>query len=80
MPEYDNRNTIAIFKNDKKGNENAPSMTGRMFDENGKEWRVALWTKVSKNGTKYLQGKVNEPMHNDQPQPAGFDLDSEVPF
>lgn len=58
--QYDNTDTIVIFKNDKKGNEKAPDYTGKLFDADGKERRVALWLRDGKSGNKFMSGKVED--------------------
>ena len=47
--EYDNRNTGVLFEADKKGPK-SPDLTGTWTDSNGKEFSLAAWKKVSKNG------------------------------
>lgn len=50
--EYDNRNTGVLFSADKKS-EKSPDMTGTWTDENGKEFHLAAWKKVSKGGREF---------------------------
>jgi hypothetical protein len=54
---YDDNNKIAIFKNDKKGNEKAPDYRGTTTIEN-KKYKVALWKRKSKTGTDYISGTI----------------------
>ena len=59
MSEYDNTNRIAVFKNDKQGNEKRPDYTGSLNVE-GRDLDVSLWIRTSKNGVEYLSGLVSE--------------------
>ena len=53
-------NTGAIFKNDKKTNENQPDYKGKV-NVNGKEMEVALWLKTSAKGIKFFSASFSEP-------------------
>ena len=59
MPQqFDNRNTIILFKNDREQNDNKPSFKGKLFVDEV-QYEVALWTKTSqKNGNKFLAGTI----------------------
>ena len=59
MSNYDNKNSFVLFKNDKQGNEKAPDYTGKLEDENGKQWRIAAWIKEGQKG-KFMSGKISE--------------------
>jgi len=50
--------TGVLFKNDKKTSANQPDMTGTAM-VNGKEMRVAAWSKEA-NGKKFLSLKLSE--------------------
>lgn len=57
---YDNTNTGAIFKNDKKS-DNAPDYKGTI-NIDGVDKDIALWIKTSKDGSKqYFSAKISEP-------------------
>ena len=58
--EYDNTNTIIVFKNDKDGNDKKPDYKGKV-NVDGVEKEVALWIGKTKNGNEMLKGKVQEP-------------------
>lgn len=76
MPEYDDTNTIVLFKNDQDGNENRPVLKGKVNIE-GTEYEVALWSRTAKaSGNKFWSGKVEQ--KDAQPVAAGTDED--VPF
>ena len=51
---------IAVFKNDKQGNENRPDYTGNGLDLDGNEIRIALWLKDGRNG-KFMAGNIQRP-------------------
>jgi uncharacterized protein (DUF736 family) len=55
MPQYEKRdNSGALFKNDKKGdNEKAPDYKGQGTIDGGDYW-FAGWRKTSEKGTQYL--------------------------
>ncbi len=84
MTEYDNTNTIAIFRNDKGGNPKRPDYRATI-NIDGVEYKAPLWVRESKrDGTKFLSGpielaedKVNQRAPND---PIELDADSEMPF
>ena len=57
MSEYDNTNTVVLFKNE-SDNEKAPVLTGKVNIE-GTEYPIALWTRTStRSGEKFWSGKV----------------------
>lgn len=49
MPDYDNTNRGAIFKNDRKEKETHPDRTGTLNVE-GKEYWINGWLKEGKSG------------------------------
>lgn len=59
---YDNTNTGAIFKNDKKA-DNHPDYKGKI-NVKGEEFDIALWVKDGKNG-KFFSAKISEPYKKD---------------
>lgn len=52
--EYDNSLTGAMFINEKKKSDKHPDFQGTMTDENGKEFWISGWKKVSKSGVKFI--------------------------
>jgi len=80
MSDYDNSNSGALFRNDKKGNEKAPDYKGNI-NVDGVEKQLAAWIRTSKKGTKYMSLAVSEPY---QPKEAetllSEDLDENIPF
>lgn len=58
--EYDNKDTGALFKNDKKGNDKAPDYTGDYETETGKKRRIAAWLKTSQGGKPYMSLKFED--------------------
>jgi hypothetical protein len=71
--EYDNTNSGAIFKNDKKTADNQPDYRGKI-DVDGVEKQISLWVKKSKDGTKtFFSAKISEPYNGGgqtSPQPV----------
>ena len=60
MSDYDNTNSGALFKNNRKEQgSNQPDMTG-VLNVEGKDYRVSAWSNESKSGTKYFSMKVSE--------------------
>jgi hypothetical protein len=57
--QYDNTNTIALFMNDKGGNEKRPDYRGKI-NVNGTEYAVSAWLQTKKDGSgeQYLRGKI----------------------
>lgn len=62
-------NSGAIFKNDKKTNENQPDYRGKV-NVNGKEMEIALWVKTSSAGNTYFSASFSEPYVAPQTQPV----------
>ena len=59
MAEYDNRNTFALFRNNRKQKETHPDFNGTFYDDNGREYYIDAWSKTPKNGgEKFLSGKI----------------------
>ena len=79
--EYDNTNSGALFKNDKKGNEKRPDYNGSL-NVNGEEFWVSAWVKVGKkSGEKFMSLSIQE---KDSYKPAQNDVlavpEGDVPF
>ena len=65
MSDYDNTNSGALFKNNRKEQgSNQPDMTG-VLDVEGTDYRVSAWSNESKTGTKYLSLRVTEKQESD---------------
>lgn len=86
MPNYDNRDTGALFKNDKRGNDRAPDYTGDYTTPDGQKRRVAAWLKKSDKVGTYLSLKFSDmrerqpteqPKDHVDPVQDGFD---DIPF
>ena len=58
-------NTGVLFLNDKRTNPKAPTKKGTLIDSTGKEWAIAVWSQVSKNGLSYETIKLSEPWKKD---------------
>lgn len=55
---YDNEKRIALFVNDKQGNEKRPDYTGKITLD-GVDYKISMW-KRSKDNKTYLSGVVEE--------------------
>lgn len=54
-------NTFVLFVNKYKDKDIHPDQLGYFTDSKGKVWRLAGWTKETKNGrSKYISGKISE--------------------
>ncbi len=59
MPDYDNTNSGALFKNDKKKTSSHPDYTGQL-DVEGTEYWLSAWINKSAAGKTYMKIKINE--------------------
>jgi uncharacterized protein (DUF736 family) len=74
---YDNTNTGAIFKNDKKA-DNHPDYKGKI-NVDGVDKEIALWVKTSKDGTKnFFSAKISEPFVKDEIQSTSAKIEESV--
>lgn len=65
MPDYDNTNTGALFRQEDKKSDKHPDYTGKL-DVEGADFRLAGWVKTSKSGKKFLSLKVSEPREQNE--------------
>ena len=49
-PEYDNKNTAVLFRNERKEEDRHPDYTGTMWDENNVEHFADCWVREGKKG------------------------------
>jgi uncharacterized protein (DUF736 family) len=80
MPEYDKRNSGALFKNKRKETDKHPDYTGSYTDGDGREFWLSAWIKKSKAGETFmsLSTKPKEAKAQ-EPEPAN-DYDHGEPF
>ena len=85
MSGYDNNNTGALFKNDKKQSDRHPDYNGSC-EVNGVEMWMSAWLKTSNGGKKYMSFSFNPKeaqANKSQPSQApanNFDEDGDIPF
>lgn len=96
MAGYDNTNSGALFKNDRRTNDKQPNMRGSINVE-GVEYWVSAWTREVKGGPRQGERMISMALQrkDDQPQqPAGGysqgsqgsmpepadDFDDDIPF
>jgi|GEM_PF-1443021 len=60
-------NTFNLFLNDKKKSDTYPDLTGVFIDGNGVEWWVSAWKNTSREGLKYITGRIG---NKKEPLPA----------
>jgi len=74
---YDNTNTGAIFKNEKKA-DNHPDYKGKI-NVDGVDKEIALWVKTSKDGTKqFFSVKISAPFVKDEIQSTSAKIEDSV--
>jgi uncharacterized protein (DUF736 family) len=69
MPQYDNTNRGALFKNDDKESDNHPDYKGNI-NVGGKEFYLSAWIKESKAGKKYMSLSVQPKDERPAAKPA----------
>jgi|APCry1669189534_1035231.scaffolds.fasta_scaffold441208_1 uncharacterized protein (DUF736 family) len=82
MTQYDNNNSGALFKNDKKTKESQPDYRGTA-EVNGQKYLVSSWIKTSKAGNKFMSLSFtvdNGEGQKAKPAPAVVEIDDSIPF
>ena len=83
MSDYDNTNTGALFKNDKKESNTQPDYKGSV-NINGVEFWQSAWIKTSKTGVKFISQSFkpkDEQKAVKVPEPVAADpFGDDVPF
>ena len=64
--DYDNKGTVALWKNDKKGNDKAPAAKGHVYAHrdirSGEKIELALWRNDNSNpNAPMMTGKLSDP-------------------
>jgi uncharacterized protein (DUF736 family) len=83
--DFDNTDRGVLFRNEKKETEKHPDMTGSL-NVGGVDHYVSAWTKVSKNGNKFLslsikaKDAVANPAIQQAKQAVVEDFDDDLPF
>ena len=65
--DYDNTNSGALFKNDKKQSDNHPDYKGTI-NVDGVDYWLSSWLKTSKSGTKFMSLSVQPKEAQQAPQ------------
>jgi uncharacterized protein (DUF736 family) len=79
MSDYDNNNTGALFKNDKKQSDRHPDYNGSC-EVNGVEMWMSSWIKTSKAGKKFMSFSFNPKDQPSAAQPTADTDDDNMPF
>jgi uncharacterized protein (DUF736 family) len=81
MPDFDNTNQGALFRNEDKTEEKHPDYRGSINVGGVDHW-LSAWIKTSKKGSKYMSLSV-KPKNSDNAQPkkaSAQALNDQVPF
>lgn len=85
MADFDNTNRGAIFKNNRKGeNEKAPDLNGKI-NWKGEEIEISLWRRTSGKGEQFYSVALKEPYKKDGQQASSaakprVEMSDEIPF
>jgi len=85
MSDYDNTNSGAIFKNDKKESDKHPDYKGSI-NADGKDFWASVWINESKAGQKYFSIKLTAKdgqttqAQNNYSAPNTLDDSEDIPF
>jgi len=84
MADYDNTNTGALFKNDKKVSEKHPDYKGTA-NVDGTEYWVSAWIKTSKSGQSFMSFAYTPKQQEVKPKQDIMGLEenglmSDIPF
>jgi uncharacterized protein (DUF736 family) len=60
MTDFDPTNRGAVFFEKEVKSDNHPTLTGKLNVE-GKEYRIAMWDKTSRNGDQFFSIAISEP-------------------
>lgn len=79
MPDFDNTNRGALFRNKEKEAETHPDYKGSI-NVAGTEFWLSAWIKESKAGQKFMSLSVKAKDDRQAPKAKPADEDSEIPF
>lgn len=68
---YNNQIEIVLFDNNRKQSDKSPDKTGTVEFPDGTKYEVAMWHRVSKNGTPFLSGSLKLPNPKYAPREQG---------
>ncbi len=76
---YDNTNSGALFRNDRRQSDSHPEYTGTI-NVKGEEFWLSAWVKQTKDGKKFFSIKLREKnAAPPQPKPAARE-EADIPF
>lgn len=79
--EYDETNRGTLFPESNRKSDKSPNMTGKV-NVNGKDYRIAAWTRQGKSGGKFLSLAISDfdpPKARDESPPQS-EMDDEISF
>lgn len=79
MPEFDDTNRGALFRNDKGDNPKRPDYTGEINVE-GTDYRLSAWLRESKAGKKYMSLSVQRKEAQRPVETPQEGFSDEIPF
>jgi uncharacterized protein (DUF736 family) len=79
MSDFDNTNSGALFKNDKRTNDRQPQYRGRI-NANGVEFWVSAWVKKSRNGANFMSLALTPVEEQVESGASDVDFDDDIPF
>jgi uncharacterized protein (DUF736 family) len=82
VSQYDNTNSGALFRNERKQTDKHPDYTGNI-NVNGVDFWLSAWIKKSKAGQPFMSLSVKPKEEKPQEKPAGVaapEFDDDLPF
>lgn len=72
--------TGVLFTNKNIPTDKHPVMTGNVITPDGKEYRIAAWSRLTEAGNKYLSLAITEPMQKEEGNKQDSNQSNDLPF